>query len=99
MSRGTVFSEVKIESVIFLFQPQFSHAVQELVIIVFPLASADDLSDSRHKTVYRRDSLSVIILLHIESLDLLRIICHEYRTFIDLLRKISLMLSLKITAP
>ena len=99
MSCRTVFSQIQIEAVVLFLESQLSHTGQEFVMIILPLASADDLADSRHKTVYGCHSLPVVVLLHIECLDLLRIICHKYRTFIDLFGEVPLMLCLKVASP
>ncbi len=99
MSCGSVFSQIKVESIILFLQSQLSHAVQKLVIVVLSLASADDLADSGYKAVNSCHCSAVIILLHIESFDLLRIICDKYRTFVHLLCQIPLMLCLKVASP
>ena len=75
------------------------HALHKHVIVVLTLAAADDLADAGHKAVHGRDSLAVGIQLHVERLDLLRIIRDEDRALEDLLGQIALVLGLQIAAP
>ena len=99
MTGRTVFTQIQIEFIVFLFQIQFCHPLFQLLIGIFSLASADDLTDSRNQTVHSRHGFAVLILFHVESLDLLRIVCDKYRAFKDLFGKVSLMLGLKVAAP
>ena len=99
MTCGTIFTKIQIEIVILRFQTQLIHTCSQLVVIILSLASSDDLSDSRHQTVHSRNCLSILVEFHVECLDLLRIICNKYRSLVDLLCQIALMLCLKITSP
>ena len=99
MPGGTISAKIQIELIILFLQIQFLHPGKQLIIVVLPLASADDLADPRHQTVNCRYGPAVFILLHVERLDLLRIVRHEYRTLIYFLRQIPFMLGLQIRAP
>ena len=99
MSRGTILAQIQIELVIFFLQPKFIDTCKQLLVIIFTLASTNDLADSRNKTIHCCNGLSILIQFHVECLDFLRIICHEHRTFVDFLCQIALMLCLQITAP
>ena len=99
MTGRTVFTEIKIEIVIFRFQSKLIHTRFQFTVVILSLASSDDLSDSRYKTVHSGYSLAIFIEFHIESLDLFRIISNKYRSLVDLLCQITLMLSLKVAAP
>ena len=66
MSGRAIFAQIQVKSILFFLHSQLPHPGQKLVVIVFPLAAADNLTDSRHQTVYCSHSLSVIILFHIE---------------------------------
>src|SRR5699024_6136317 len=99
MAGGTIFAQIQIELVIFGSKSQLVHTGFQFAVIVFSLASADDLSDSRNQAVHGSDRLIVVVLLHIEGFDLLRIVSDEYRFLENLLGEIALMLCLKITAP
>ena len=95
----TIFPKIHIKSVIFFLQSQLLHAGSQLIIIIFPLASSDDLPDSRNKTVYCCNRFIVIIHLHIESFDILRIVRYKYRTLVNFLCQITFMFCLKICSP
>src|SRR5699024_12677640 len=99
MSRGTVFAQIELELIILSVKPHFIHALHQLVVVVLSLASSDNLTDSRNQTVHSRNRLSILVHLHIERLDILRIVRYEYRTLIDLFRQVTLMFGLQITAP
>ena len=99
MSRGTVFSEIHIIAVILLAHAQLTDPCRQLVKIILSLASADDLADARYEAVHCRYGLSILIHLHIEGFDLIRIVRHEHRALVNLLRQITLMLGLQVTAP
>ena len=95
----TIFSEVQIESVIFLSKSQLFHTAKQFLVVVLTLTSADDLSDARNQTVHSGNGLVVIVQLHVERFDLLRIIGNENRSLEDLLGQITLMLGLQIASP
>ena len=99
MTGGTIFTKIQIEIVILRFQSQLIHTCFKLVVVILSLASSDDLSDSRHQTVHSCNCLSILVEFHVECLDLLRIICNKYRSLVNLLCQIALMLCLKITSP
>ncbi len=64
-----------------------------------PLGTADNLADLREEHVHTPDGLAVLVLLHIESLDVLRIVGHNDRAAEMLLHKVALVLGLKVHAP
>ena len=99
MACGTVFSQIQIEAVVFFVQTKLLHSLHQLAIVVFTLASADDLADAGNQTVHSGHRLVVVVHLHIECFDLLRIIGHEDRAFEDLLGQVTLMLGLEIASP
>ena len=94
-----VFTEIKIEFVVFRIQPQFIHAGEELVIIILSFASPDDLADAGNQAVHSGHCFTVIILFHVESLDLFRIVGDKHRFFENLLSQITLVLCLQVAAP
>ena len=57
----TIFSEVQIESVIFLSKSQLFHTAKQFLVVVLTLASADDLSDARNQTVHSGNGLAILI--------------------------------------
>ena len=99
MTGRTVFTKIQIEIVIFRFKSKLVHTCFQFTVVILSLASSDDLSDSRYKTVHSCYSLTIFVEFHIEGLDLFRIISNKYRSLVDLLCQITLVLCLKITAP
>ena len=99
MSCRSIFSQIQIESVIFFLQSQLIHACEQFFVVVLSLTSADDLTDTRHKTVHSSNGFSIFVQFHVERFDLLWIICYKYRTFEDFLSQVTLMLCLQITSP
>ena len=66
---------------------------------LFTLAAADYLADAHNKQVDCRNGLSVIVQAHIESLNLLGIICNENGALEDTLGQAALVLCLEVAAP
>ena len=99
MSCRTVLTQIKVELVVLFLKSQFIDSRKQLIVVILSLASADDLTDSRNETVNSCDRLAVLIQLHVERLNLLRIIGYKYRALVDLLGQVTLMLGLKIASP
>jgi len=99
MTCGTIFTEIHIELIVFCFQSQLIHTCFQLIVIILSLASTNDLTDSRYQTVHGSNCLAILVLFHVECLDLLRIICHKYRFLEDFFCQITLMLCLKVASP
>ena len=99
MTGGTVFTKIQVKAVIFFLKSQLIHSCNQLVIVIFTLASADNLANSRNQTVYSSNGLAVWVHLHVECLDLLWIISNEYWFLEDLFGQVTLMLSLQVAAP
>ena len=99
MSRRTIFSQIQIELVILLVQIHLCHSCAKFFEVVLSLASADDLADSWNQAVHGGYRLAVLVHLHVECLNLLRIIGYEYRSLKFLLGQVSLMLGLQIASP
>ena len=62
----------------------------------FALCAADDLANSGHQHVHRRDGLAVVIQAHIERLDLARVVEHGSRGFKVLFGEEALVLRLQV---
>ena len=99
MAGRAVLAQVEIELIVLLLQTALVHSLQQRVVVVLTLAAADDLADAGHQAVHSRDGLAVGVELHVERLDLLRIIGDEDRALEDLLGEIALMLGLQVAAP
>ena len=99
MACRTVTAQIQIELIIFLVQSQLFHTLLQDLQVVLTLAAADDLTDAGHEAVHGRDGLAIGIQLHVECLDLLRVIRDEDRALEDLLGEVPLVLGLQIAAP
>ena len=99
MACRAVTAQIQIELIIFLVQSQLFHTLLQDLQVVLTLAAADDLADTGYEAVHSCYGLAVFVQLHIERLDLLRIIGYEYRSLEFFLRQVSLMLGLQITSP
>ena len=99
MPGSAVFAQIQIKIIILRIHTGLLHALQQKLHILLTLASANDLTDARNKAVHSGDGFAVFIQLHIECLDLLRIICYENRTFKNLFGQITFMFCLQIAAP
>ncbi len=75
------------------------YALMKLFQILFALRTAYDLADLGKKDVHGTHGLSVIVLLHVESLDLLRVIRDDHRLVEVLLHQVALMFRLQVNAP
>ena len=99
MTCGAVAAQIQVELIIFLIQSQLFHTLLQNLQIVFTLAAANDLADTGYQAVHSSHSLAILVQLHVECLDLLRIIGYEYRSLEFLLGQVSLMLGLQIASP
>ena len=99
MTCRAVTTQIQIELIIFLVQSQLFHTLLQNLQIVFTLAAANDLADTGYQAVHSSHSLAILVQLHVECLDLLRIIGYEYRSLEFLLGQVSLMLGLQIASP
>ena len=99
MAYRAVLSQIQIPVVCLGIQAQLADAGKELVIIVFTLGAAHDLTDARYQAVYCRHGPVVVVELHVEGFDLLRIVRYKERSAVDLLGKETLMFGLQVTAP
>ena len=99
MACRTVTAQIQIELIIFLIQSQLFHTLLQDLQIVFTLAAANDLADTGYQAVHSSHSLAILVQLHVECLNLLRIIGYEYRSLKFLLGQVSLMLGLQIASP
>ena len=99
MGRSAVLAHIQVPPVILRVETQLFYAPVQGVVALFTLAAADDLTDGWHQHVHSRDGPAVIILAHVESLDLFRIIKHDHGSFEVLLRQKALVFGLQVLAP
>lgn len=58
--------------------------LRELVDALFALRAADELADARHQEIVGGHRFAVVVLAHVERLDVLGIIVHKHWAFEDL---------------
>ena len=99
MTDTAVAAKVKVELVALFIEAELVHALLQLAEVLFTLAAANDLTDAGNEAVHGCNGLAIVVQLHIESLDLLGIVCDEDRALEFLLGEVALMLGLQIAAP
>jgi hypothetical protein len=82
-----------------LGSPHLVHARVEHVEALLALAAADDLADAGRQHVHRGDGAAVVVLPHVERLDVLGVVHHRDRALDDLLGEVALVLGLQVHAP
>jgi hypothetical protein len=85
VGHGAVAAQVAVPPVVLLGQAHLVHARVEHVEALLALAAADDLADAGRQHVHRGDGLAVVVLPHVEGLDVLRVVHHRDRALDDLL--------------
>ena len=71
----------------------------QLVEILLALRTADDLPDLREQHVHGAYRLAVFVLLHVERLDLFRVVDQDNRLLEVALDQITFVLALQVEAP
>ena len=92
-------AQVEIPAVVFFFQTEVLHRGEQHVEALLALRTADQLTDAGDKHIHRGDGLAVLVLPHVERLDLARVVGDEHRLAEDLLGEVALMLGLEVDAP
>ena len=96
---AAVLAEVHIPPVILFLKAKLLHACGENLESFLTLRAADDLADAGNEKVHCGNGLAVVVLAHIERLDLLGVIDKEDGLLINLLGEVALVLGLKVNAP
>ena len=71
----------------------------QFVIVRFTFRTTNDFTDFREKNIHCAHRLPILILLHIEGLDLLRIISQNHRTFKVLFHQITFVFGSQVYSP
>ena len=98
MRYGTEATAVEIPVHGFLRDADFVHAVEDLVDVGLTLGAPDDLTDAGEKDVHGADGLAVFVLLHVEGLDLLRVVGQDDRLLEVFLDEVTLVLRLLMSS-
>ena len=99
MLHAAELAEVQIPVVAGLVQTQLVHTGHELVVVLLTLAAADQLADAGHQHIGCSHGLAVGVLLHVEALDLLRVVGDEDGLLEHHLGQVALVLGLDVHAP
>ena len=99
MTASAVLAKLKIPPIILGVEVELSHSLKQFFHSLLTLRAADKLTYTGNEHIRCSNGLAVVVLAHIECLDILGIIGYEYGLFKYLLRKISLVLCLKIHTP
>src|SRR5215510_7306432 len=94
-----VATQVAIPAVVLLVYVMLVQSRIEHIESLFALTTPDDLADPRGEHIHRRDGLPVVVDAHVERLDGLRVVQHDYRLLRVLLGEITLVLGLKVDTP
>ena len=92
MRSRTPAAGVEVPPKLLLVHAQFGDPCMKLAIIGLTLRSADDFADSGEQYVHSAYGLAVVVLLHVEGLDLLGIVDQDDGTLEVLLDQITLVL-------
>ena len=90
---------IEIPLIVVLIHAASLDLVEQLLIVLFTNRSADDLTNTWEEHIGALHGLTVGVFLHVERLDLGRIVGHDHRTLEVLLYKIALMLTAEVHAP
>src|SRR6056297_3463810 len=76
-----ILPELFVPPVVILVQIHFSYSSFENIVSLFPLASANYLSDTRNKEIHCRNGVFVIVQPHVEGFYVFGIISYKDRLF------------------
>ena len=96
---SAVAAKIAVPGIILGSESEAGDSLLELVESFLTLRTANELSDTGNEHIRRCNGLAVVVLTHIERLDVLRIIGNEYGLLEDLLGEVSFVLGLKVNAP
>jgi len=99
MLDAAVTAQIEIPAIIAHIHAKFCDALLQHLHALFTLAAADELADTGNEKIRRSNGLAVVILAHVEGLDLFGIIRNEDGALKDLFGEIALVFGLQITAP
>ena len=96
---GSVFTELAVPPVGFLFKFAVGDALIELFKVLLSGGPSNELSNAGYKDIHCLNGLVVIVELHIESLNILWIVVKNDGTVKDLLGEMSLVLRSEVNPP
>ena len=99
VAAGAVAPQVAVPPVVLGVHAQLLDTVLQQLQALLTLGAADELADAGHQAVGGSNGLAVVVLAHIEGLDLLGVVGDEHRALVHLLGEVALVLGLQIAAP
>jgi len=99
VGNGSVFTELAVPPVGFLFKFAIGDALIELFEVLLSGGPSDELSNAGYKNIHGLNGLVVIVELHVESLNVLGIVVKNDGTVEYLLGEMSLVLRGEVNAP
>ncbi len=90
---------VEIPPHVFHRNVELLDALLEFVVVGFTFRSSYDFTDFREKYVHGPYGASVLVLLHVERLDLLGVVCKNHGALEVLFHEIALVFALQVRAP
>src|SRR4030067_98843 len=99
MRHGSETAKLQIPPVVIRVESVSGDPLLEFFIIRFTLASADDLAQPRHQDIHRPNGFIVLVHLHVEGLDLFRVVGYDHRPGVYFFRQKFFMLTLQIDSP
>ena len=88
-----------VEIPVHAFEALVGHALLEFVVAFLTLAAADDLADLREEHVHGAHCLAVVVQLHVERLDFLRIVGQDHWLLEVLLYEVAFVLRSEVDTP
>merc|ERR1712087_304038 len=70
-------AEVDVPPIVLRVEPRLLHLAQQHRRPLLTLAAADELADTGHEQVHRRNRLAVVVVSHVEGLDALGVVVDE----------------------
>ena len=99
MAAGAVLAQVAVPPVVLRVHAQLLDAGLQHLQPLLALGAADELADAGDQAVGGGHRLAVVVLAHIEGLDLLGVVGDEHRALVHLLGEVALVLGLQVAAP
>ncbi len=99
MGHGAEATGVEIPPHILHRYVQLLDTGEEFVVVGLAFAAADDFADFGEEDVHGAHGAAVVVLLHIEGLDVLGIVGEDYGFLEVLLYEVALVFALQVDAP
>ena len=96
---GAVSSQIKVPPVVLLVELEFLDSALDDLKDLLSLRPTDDLSNFRGQNVKGSNCLAILVLLHVEGFEVLRVVVKDDGSTVDVIAKVSLVLRSKVDSP